>query len=453
MNHYIKIFLSFALVNYILIFTYDNYYLSSLESNYLTESRDQLRQYSLDLRSELSSSSVARETNGDQSSESILKDKTSIINRWASQQNIPSQIWALEELQVDPDILSELNKSDYIIDLYSGMGPSAYVKIDEKQIVEIGPLDPLYMETTSYQPFFIFLIILVNGITAGIHFYLFRLKSKKIEYAISSLVERQHLSHEMLGVQDVLQIIAKKLIVLDNYIQDIEQTNHQIINDQRDLMHAVAHELRSPIARFSFALELVEDSNQSPEDSKLIKDMHDSIDELEALIKEILSYSRLSHGKMILNYEAVYPIDLITTITARLQSLYTQQEFCILNDLADIELVADRRLLERAFINLLRNAARFAKNRVNITLHGDEEQITVVIDDDGIGIPPGKRERIFEAFTRLDPSRSRDSGGVGLGLAIVKKIVEKHEGEVTVGDSPMGGARFSVSLPLTSKDE
>ena len=138
-------------------------------------------------------------------------------------------------------------------------------------------------------------------------------------------------------------------------------------------------------------------------------------------------------------------------MTARLQSLYHQQEFQIFQAEDEILIQADQRLLERALVNLLRNSARFAKHRIHISIQLTKNDVKIIIDDDGIGIPPGKRERIFEAFTRLDPSRSRDSGGVGLGLAIVKKVVDKHQGEIKVVDSPLGGARFVMQLPLTQQ--
>ncbi|MCW8877433.1 MAG: ATP-binding protein [Kangiellaceae bacterium] len=432
MSHYIKLFIAFTVTNYLLIFIYDNYYLIHVENSYIIDTRDELRQLTLDLRSRL--------TNNE-------SDSLTTINQWALEKNIPSQVLALDQLKVDSIAKSQLVESDYIIDIYYVNGPSSFLKLSDSEVVEIGPLDPLVMDSTSYQPFFIILILLVNGIATFWAYWRFQVRNRKLESAIVDVVERRALPKEVLAEQDVLRNLANRLLEVDSYIEEIEESNHQIINDQRDLMHAVAHELRSPIARFSFALELVEDNDKSPEDRKLIKEMHDSIDELESLIKEILSYSRLSHGKMVMNYGAIDLVEIVTIITARLQTLYTQQEFHIIKDENCIEIYADPKLLERALINLLRNAARFAKQRVNVTISCDKDNVSICVDDDGMGIPPGKRERIFEAFTRLDPSRSRDSGGVGLGLAIVKKVVEKHNGKVAVSDSPMGGARFIVSLP------
>jgi signal transduction histidine kinase len=87
---------------------------------------------------------------------------------------------------------------------------------------------------------------------------------------------------------------------------------------------------------------------------------------------------------------------------------------------------------------------------VHITLSGDHDTARVAVDDDGPGIPPDDRERVFERFTRLDDSRARHQGGSGLGLAVVRSIVARHHGRIDVEDSPLGGARFVVELPAST---
>jgi signal transduction histidine kinase len=102
----------------------------------------------------------------------------------------------------------------------------------------------------------------------------------------------------------------------------------------------------------------------------------------------------------------------------------------------------------RVLNNLLDNAQRHAKHMVRIEVHRNGSHAEMAVTDDGEGIPEADRERIFQRFTRLDASRSRDQGGTGLGLAIARDIVEAHEGSIRVEESPEGGARFVVHLPL-----
>ena len=103
--------------------------------------------------------------------------------------------------------------------------------------------------------------------------------------------------------------------------------------------------------------------------------------------------------------------------------------------------------LARAVRNLLDNAARHAEGHVEVSVETRDGEVVLTVDDDGPGVPPEERTRIFDRFTRLDEGRARDAGGVGLGLPMVRAIVERHAGTVTVDDAPIGGARFVVTLP------
>ncbi len=102
---------------------------------------------------------------------------------------------------------------------------------------------------------------------------------------------------------------------------------------------------------------------------------------------------------------------------------------------------------KRCLANLVNNAARHGK-AIAITGHRDHRYLTVTIDDDGPGIPPAMREEVFKPFLRLDDARNQDEGGTGLGLAIARDIARSHGGDITLGDSPMGGLRATVRIPV-----
>jgi two-component system sensor histidine kinase RstB len=108
----------------------------------------------------------------------------------------------------------------------------------------------------------------------------------------------------------------------------------------------------------------------------------------------------------------------------------------------------DRKSLPYAIKNLLRNAIRYARTTIHVSAAIAGDRIQIHVDDDGIGIPPEERERVFSAFTRLDRSRDRSTGGYGLGLAIARLVMEMHGGTASADESPLGGARFTLAWPL-----
>jgi signal transduction histidine kinase len=102
----------------------------------------------------------------------------------------------------------------------------------------------------------------------------------------------------------------------------------------------------------------------------------------------------------------------------------------------------------RVVANLLDNAERHARSRVAVEVVDEGGYARITVCDDGPGIPPADRERVFDRFTRLDDARARDAGGTGLGLAIVRELVRRHHGTVTLGDASPG-LRVDIRLPLT----
>ncbi len=111
-----------------------------------------------------------------------------------------------------------------------------------------------------------------------------------------------------------------------------------------------------------------------------------------------------------------------------------------------LDILGDRVALRRVLFNVVDNALRYGAS-AHVSLRADAGILALCIDDDGPGIPPAKRDELMQPFSRLEASRSRETGGAGLGLAIVQTLVEAHDGTVSIGDAPEGGARITVTLP------
>ncbi len=214
---------------------------------------------------------------------------------------------------------------------------------------------------------------------------------------------------------------------------------------QRDLLHGVAHEFRSPMARIQFALEMTEDADEN-EQAELREGMRQALSDLDKLVQELLYYARLKDSRSELRISSLTLEPLLTSCLEQVSPFYPDVAFRLIDQAGDVQVQGDERLMKRMLLNLLRNAGRFARSRCEVSLLVEQDHVLIRIEDDGVGIPPGKVSRIFEPFTRLDPSRSRDSGGCGLGLAIVASIVRKHGGKIEVRDSDLGGACFEIIL-------
>jgi signal transduction histidine kinase len=212
---------------------------------------------------------------------------------------------------------------------------------------------------------------------------------------------------------------------------------HSADERQRAFVADAAHELRSPLAAALTQLEVALDAPPADEDWPAVaRDVLVDIGRLRVLVDDLLLLARLDGGAP----RSPEPVDL---------SSYADDHP---DDHAGppVPVVADRAALDRAVGNLVGNAARHARSRVRVTAAAEGAEAVLRVEDDGAGIAPGDRERVFDRWTRLDDGRGRDEGGSGLGLAIARAVVAAEGGRVVVEDSPLGGAALVVRLPLAT---
>ncbi|TPG75347.1 ATP-binding protein [Pseudomonas arsenicoxydans] len=236
--------------------------------------------------------------------------------------------------------------------------------------------------------------------------------------------------------------------VFDTMAGDIEN----LLNQQRDLLNAVSHELRTPLTRLDFGLALALSDDLPAASRERLQGLVAHIRELDELVLELLSYSRLQNPAQIPEQVEVALDEFIDSILGsvdeELESPHIVIDVLLNGQLERFTL--DPRLTARAIQNLLRNAMRYCEKRIQVGVQVCAKGCEIWVDDDGIGIPDDERERIFEPFYRLDRSRDRATGGFGLGLAISRRALEAQGGTLTVEPSPLGGARFRLWLPTQS---
>ena len=200
-----------------------------------------------------------------------------------------------------------------------------------------------------------------------------------------------------------------------------------------DMLNAVSHDLKTPLARMRLAVETGEASKEN-----LLQD----IDRMTEMVNGYLAFARGEIPEIEQTTEL--PAMLLRTARDAAPDKNIQTDFP--NEPA--QFYARPMTLARAFGNIIENAARYAKTTIRITEHDSPEQIEVIIEDDGPGIPDNKKRDAMRPFVRLDESRSEKTGGTGLGLSIAQTAIENHGGQIFLEDSDLGGLRVRVILPI-----
>ncbi len=221
-----------------------------------------------------------------------------------------------------------------------------------------------------------------------------------------------------------------------------------LVASKKQLIDGIAHELRTPLVRLRYRLEMSDNLSES-EAAALNRD----IGQLEGLIEELLTYARLDRPKVDMKLQR---FDLAHWLAERVEdarTLHPDQQIELDIPQQENRGYADLRLMERVLDNLVNNGLRYSSQRMRISLWFDGNNGLLQVEDDGPGIPPEEREHVFEPFVRLDPSRDRATGGCGLGLAIVHSIAQAFRGSVSIDSSPLGGASVRFSWPVTPPDE
>ena len=221
-----------------------------------------------------------------------------------------------------------------------------------------------------------------------------------------------------------------------------------------EFIATVSHELRTPMTSIKGSLGLVLGgaTGEIPEDAKeLLSIAQNNTDRLIRLINDILDISRLEAGKMEIRPQPLSVAEAVHRSILEIQAVADQRRVTINTRLPEDlpRVLADADRLEQVLVNLLSNAIKFSNPgmQVTITAGRDDRYVWIRVEDQGIGIPPEHRERIFEKFHRVDNASTRRTGGTGLGLAICKAIVEEHGGRIWVESEVGKGSAFTFTLP------
>jgi two-component system sensor histidine kinase CpxA len=233
-----------------------------------------------------------------------------------------------------------------------------------------------------------------------------------------------------------------------------------LVAAQKLLLRDVSHELRSPLARLSVALELARDDADSAMTTHLDR-IERETERLNLLIGQLLSLSSMEALERMENFEPVSLNRLIERLIPDAE-YEARQRACsvVFHDRAQCTILGNEELLYRAVENVVRNAIRYAESGTEVEIElaangaNGERRATIVVNDCGPGIPEDQLSAIFRPFYRVDAARSPDTGGFGVGLAIAERAVRLHKGELSAANREGGGATIRMSFPaLETKDK
>jgi len=220
-----------------------------------------------------------------------------------------------------------------------------------------------------------------------------------------------------------------------------------LIASHKDMSNAVSHEIKTPLARMQFEIELANQTDNQADVKNALRNIKNDITAIDDLVTATMDYAILERAEMSLNigtYDFTILIPAIVDAVSR--DIPPQIRLvCDVQSGAD-QVSCDVHLIETVLKNLLYNASRYARRGICVTFSVREGVNQLIVDDDGPGIPEPERKRAFESFVQLDRTRNKKTG-FGLGLAIVKRAIEWHGGAVSISESPSRGARFSATWP------
>ena len=204
------------------------------------------------------------------------------------------------------------------------------------------------------------------------------------------------------------------------------------LNQRSEMLSGISHDLRTPLTRLKLQLEMIDQKDLS---QKMSKD----IDEMEKMLNDYLQFAKTQSQE---NTSEIKLNDLFKKILNNFTNKNLNISFG-----ENIRLIGRPLALQRSFENIVNNGLAYGKN-VHINFQKGVNNIFIVIEDDGPGIPEDQYKNVFKPFFRLDKSRSLNQSGIGLGLTIVEDIINSHGGNVQLGRSKLKGLQVKISLPL-----
>jgi signal transduction histidine kinase len=283
---------------------------------------------------------------------------------------------------------------------------------------------------------------------------LYLLKTEKIHTSDGSKILETNYEKQRKMIMGEGLVFAISMVLGTYFIYKSNIREMNLSRRQSNFLLSVSHELKSPLTSINLGLETLKKRALSQEKIVEVADM--ALKEsrrLENLISTILTAAKVEHG-YVPKKEGLNLVDLINQLLNQYNSRYPDQPFFAGFKVDEAIVLASRQDIHSLLTNLLDNAIKYGKKGpINLILSEDQAFWKIELTDEGPGIPPDERGKVFEKFYRMGNEETRSSKGTGLGLYIVKKIVESHGGKIELTQNRPTGSKFVIHLPKISRNE
>lgn len=350
----------------------------------------------------------------------------------------------MKEVQLDPQQMTRLKRFDTVVNENSQHAFLVFSRIPSSdQIIKIGPIagfNPLPLSNL------IIMMLMSLLITAASAYWLvFRIERriKSIQVGVDEFSKQPAQLPELREDVDAIGGLAWSINSMSFRI-------HQLLSDQKQIIQAISHELRTPMSRMKFRLQVFEEDELNAASQKSLKGISRDIDEVNGLIKEALDFDR---GSLKHEVNAIELNKLASEIIRDLMVEFTSVNINFNSPSVLCFIQQDSQQIKRLLQNLVQNACKYGHGEVMISVLDQGDHWLMNIEDNGSGIPNELKLSVFSPFTRLETSRNKQTGGIGLGLAIAKNIAELAAIKLSLNDSELGGACFSLLMTKASPDQ
>ncbi|BBN80665.1 hypothetical protein PA25_06500 [Pseudoalteromonas sp. A25] len=367
-----------------------------------------------------------------------------VLNYWSGQFGYKLDVLSAEQaMALDVD-LSVLAAQGSVVELISGWTQdrvTAYYQHGEQVL----KMSKMHIDKQAYLLYWQSLLVTILTVLALFVYCYVHMHKKYLKRLLKAY---QAYGQGKLSLRVPTEMPAP-YSVLASHFNTMAEKIESLLEEHQHMLNGISHDLKTPLARLRFALDMTRSCNSAEEYRETIQFMDEDLDALDELLDDWFLYVGLNAARTEPKIKSCLLDSIVNKVVSRSVPAYSKVN--ALNHIQpDILVNADSKLLTRAIENLVNNACKFASSTIRVSTRTTSKYVCIDVEDDGAGIPEDKRTAVLKPFLRLDSSRNVP--GIGLGLSIVASILNSHNGKLEICDSSLGGAKITLMLPISSQD-